>query len=39
MHHASNKSVHNTSVGVQNEIFIEMTQTISSLTSLILIAC
>jgi len=25
MHHAQNKSVHNTSTGVQNEIFIAMT--------------
>jgi len=32
MHHAYSKSVHNTSTGVQNETFIEMTQTISSLT-------
>jgi len=39
MHHAYSNCAHNTSTGVQNEAFIEMTQTISSSTSLTLMAC
>jgi len=40
MHHAYSKSVHNTSAGVQNKIlWNDKTQTISSSTSLTLVAC
>jgi len=39
MHHVPSKSVHNTSTVVKNEIFMEMTRTISSSTSLLLMAC
>jgi len=38
MHHAYSKSVHNTSTSVQNEIYIQMTQTICSSPSLTLVA-